>query len=163
MKLKKELRAVKEINEQERKKRDDGKKDFFTVYPDLNVPQFQIRWLSRINPKWTMELCNSSNNITNSSHSMRPCSSTTSSRLYQPIRGQDCAQQPMRGEDGLDTKFATHWTFLQTRSYCEHNSEAAQTRITLLLSSFCKPTTSYYDVSILYLYVQATTTILWYT
>ena len=31
MKLKKELRAVKEINEQERKKRDDGKKDFFTV------------------------------------------------------------------------------------------------------------------------------------
>ena len=100
MKLKKELRAVKEINEQERKKRDDGEKDFFTVLPYLNPPLFQIRLLSRINPKWTMELCNSSNSITNSSHSMRPCSSTTSSRLYQPIRGQDCAQQPMRGEDG---------------------------------------------------------------
>ena len=43
MKLKKELRAVKEINEQERKKRDDGEIDFFTVLPSINIPLFQIR------------------------------------------------------------------------------------------------------------------------
>ena len=40
MKLKKELRAVKEINEQERKKRDDGIKGYFTVF--LNFKHISI-------------------------------------------------------------------------------------------------------------------------
>ena len=139
----------------------------------LNIPLFQIRFL--ISPKWTSEACNNSN-ITNSSHSTRPCSNnTTSSRrsanqrpilrsrdLNQPMRGWDSAQQPIGGQhsshltwinqsEARNLQHTEHYSLQTHCSYCIQWTPA-QTRMTLKLlsTSFCKPTPSYYDVSILY-------------